>query len=254
VLADEIEQGLERGYFVVGEPRTQTLSSQEVTIMGDSPYVPKQYRVLVVDDDPEWREDLVEVLRSEGMDVDPAAGADEAAPMLKARNYHAAILDKNMNDLTGNLSTRAGIELLDYIREHHPDVSCLILTTNPSIRTYEEAERLGMFGYKEKEDVELSEIVQILAEMFRSRLVTLNNVRGGSVGTDRMYFFGKKGVVTQKVSTETSPDRAGSVKIDNEEWVATTKGMPMAIEIPRGTNVQAYGILNGAIQVAPGYY
>jgi DNA-binding NarL/FixJ family response regulator len=249
-LAQKIEDALAQSYIIIeSEPITE-----EGYPMSEKTYVPEKYRVLVVDDDPAWAKDCAEALtRSKLIDVDCVGGAKEAAAQLKKRRYHAAILDKNMPDLEGQESDHAGLDLLKYIQENYRDISCLILTSNPTFATYKEAKGLGMFDYKGKDEVGPEAIAETVLEMFRTRLVTVRPFSGHSVKADRMYFYGKPGVVVKEVSVETG-EGVGSVQIGDEIWAATTKGTIQAVSIPAGTEVRAHEIEYGAILVTTGMY
>lgn len=249
-LAHEIESALAQSYIVIAS----NLLDEEFRTMREQQYVPPQYRVLIVDDDPDWAEEYTEALNAKSIDVDCVAGAKEASERLKNQRYHAAIIDKNMPDLNGKQSARAGIDLLEYIFNNYPDISCLILTKDPTLNTYKEASELGMFDYHGKEDKSPEEIAEVVLEMFQSRLVTVKTRSGYPLKADRMYFYGKSGTVIKKVSIEIG-DLAGAVNIDNETWRATTMGTPLAdVTISEGVEVRAGKIMNGAIVVTSGMY
>jgi CheY-like chemotaxis protein len=195
----------------------------------------------------------LEMMETPKMSVDYAEGADQAAVMIGKRHYHGAILDKNMPGLDGKHSTRAGIDLFEYILEKHADTSCLLLTSDPTFHSYQEAEELGMFAYRDKDEVGHREVAQLISEMFKTRLATVFTTGGIPIQADRMYFFGKKGKVIKQTTADVHRDRAGVVEIDGEKWRATTKGRTGASVFP-GSEVRAYGILYGAIQVDSGQY
>jgi DNA-binding NarL/FixJ family response regulator len=243
-LARQIEGALAQSYIVI-EPES---TGEETFPMNEEPLVPIQYRVLVVDDDPRWAEEIAEALEAAGMYVERAAGAKEAADKLKKQRYHGAVLDKNMPDFIGQQSSRAGIDLGEYILENYPDISCLILTADPTVKSYKEASELGMFDYQEKEDVGPEAIAETVSKMFQARLVTVKTRTGYPVRADRMYFFGKAGVVVKEVSIETG-ELAGAVKIGDETWRASTRGTAQAVTISVGTEVRTGGIKYDAILV-----
>jgi ActR/RegA family two-component response regulator len=217
-------------------------------------YVPNPYRVLVVDDDEMWAQECMETLRNKGIEVDYASGANKAAEMLQKKRYHGGVFDKNMPDLDGKDSKRAGIDLFKYTHEKYPDMSCLLLTSESSLRTFMEAEDLGMFAYREKGEANPQSIAEMVFEMFQTRIVPVINLRRGGIQADRMYFYGKIGKVTKAVSKEVADEWAGAVEVEGEIWKATTKGMIMAVNINAGKEVRCYGISHGAIQVGTETY
>lgn len=84
-------------------------------------------RILIVDDDYSIRRTLHLALYTQGFDVNEAAGAEEAAALVRALRYDAILLDINMPG-------RSGIELCAELRREHPAVAVLML----SVRDREE--------------------------------------------------------------------------------------------------------------------
>jgi DNA-binding NarL/FixJ family response regulator len=251
-LAQAIEAILAQSYIIIVQPQP---TGKEEHPMSDKSYIPCRYRVLIVDDDPLWGQECAEALTSAGMYVDWADGASQAVDKLKQRRYHAAILDKNMPDLTGRQSNRAGLDLLEYMRENYPDTSCLILTLDPTLTTYREAMELGMFDYRDKSEIGPEGIAAIVSQMFQARLVTVRSQSGFAVKADRMYFWGRSGVVIREVSIDTGED-AGVIRIDDEMWKATTRSTPGSGygPIPVGVEVHAREIKYDAIVVMSEMY
>jgi CheY-like chemotaxis protein len=71
----------------------------------------RQGRVLVVDDLEQWREQLIETLRREGLYADSASTAAEVLERLDEMFYHILILDIRLVD--ADPLNQAGIDLLD---------------------------------------------------------------------------------------------------------------------------------------------
>ena len=83
--------------------------------------------VLVVDDEPELRSLLVEYLTRYGFVVQAAEGAEQARALVAASAPRVAILDLNMPG-------EHGLSLARWLREVHPSVAIVMLTTaNESI-------------------------------------------------------------------------------------------------------------------------
>ena len=153
-------------------------------------------KVLIVDDDELWAQACGAEVEKKGLTVEYAGGADQAVQKMKATRFHAAILDKNMPDLNGIVTPRAGLDLFEYIRDNQPDITCLMLTITPSFESYREAQELGMFAYREKEEG-YREVADLMSQIFKLRLDYVFTQDGRSVQADRMYFFGKPGRVTK---------------------------------------------------------
>ena len=63
--------------------------------------VVKRPCILVVDDDPEMRALLLDVLRNEGYDVAEAKDGTEAVLAIRARQFDVILMDKNMPGPSG---------------------------------------------------------------------------------------------------------------------------------------------------------
>lgn len=73
-------------------------------------------RVLVVDDQPNWREVISSLLNGRGYEVDTAATVEKAWDLLNKNIYHIAILDVRLVD--DNPYDIQGIELLDKMKSN----------------------------------------------------------------------------------------------------------------------------------------
>ncbi len=84
------------------------------------------YRALVIEDDPAWREMLAEILRDEGMAVDHAGHLGEARQHIRASPHRLAIVDLSLGGRDHN--NRDGLAVLDFIRKHDPGCVSVLLT------------------------------------------------------------------------------------------------------------------------------
>jgi DNA-binding NtrC family response regulator len=82
--------------------------------------------ILLVDDEPDIRSSLGDVLREEGHAVDVAADAEAAMARLNARRFHLVVSDVR-------LPTVDGLTLLRSIRRDYPDTEVLLMTAYGSI-------------------------------------------------------------------------------------------------------------------------
>lgn len=99
--------------------------------------------VLVVDDDRAFRVATQTVLEDEGYRVTLVASPDEALAIL-----HAGNVDLLLSDLV--MEKMSGIELLQTVRTHYPDLTVIMVTGFASIATAVEAMRLGAADYLTK--------------------------------------------------------------------------------------------------------
>ena len=97
-------------------------------------------RVLVVDDDPDMRALLADVLGDEGYAVEGVANGAEALIRLRAESFAAIILDKNMPGLSG-------LDLLPGLRTMCPGTPVILITAFGDVSTYMDAMEKGAFEY-----------------------------------------------------------------------------------------------------------
>ena len=103
----------------------------------------RDIRIFVADDEYHICEGLKESLTNEGYSVDVAYDGVEAAERLKARVYHAAILDLKMPGIDG-------ITLLKRLKKTSPDTGVIIITAFGEVSTAVDAMRLGAYDYLAK--------------------------------------------------------------------------------------------------------
>ena len=100
----------------------------------------KQQSILVVDDDPEMRALLLDVLRNEGYDVAEAKDGTEAVLALRARQFDLILMDKNMPG-------PSGLDLLPGFRRVCPDSQIVLMTAFGDVPSYMEAVEKGAAEY-----------------------------------------------------------------------------------------------------------
>jgi DNA-binding NtrC family response regulator len=97
-------------------------------------------RILVVDDERDFRLSIAEALKLSGHDVQQAGTAEEALLLLRKDGVDVVLSDLRMPG-------RSGIELLKEISEKQPDAIRVVLTAYGSLETAIEALRLGAHDY-----------------------------------------------------------------------------------------------------------
>jgi len=96
--------------------------------------------ILVVDDEPNLRRSLSQVLHKAGYQVTAATGAGQARQFLQAGPYDLAFLDIKMPEVDG-------VTLLQEFRRHYPLMAVLILTAHATLESAIKAVRLGAKDY-----------------------------------------------------------------------------------------------------------
>ena len=102
-------------------------------------------RILLVEDDLEFRAALERLLLREGYQTLPAREAEEALTSLRCGevSIHLVIADLH-------LCHASGLDLLAEARRREPPVPVIVLTAAPDTDSYLEALRLGAFEYLPK--------------------------------------------------------------------------------------------------------
>jgi DNA-binding NtrC family response regulator len=99
--------------------------------------------LLVVDDDPEFRETLRARFSRQGFEVALASSGDEALALANRRHFDVAVFDVMMPGMTG-------VELLKRFKEEYADTEVVMLTGQGSIESAVEAMKLGAYDYLQK--------------------------------------------------------------------------------------------------------
>ncbi len=100
----------------------------------------RQRSILVIDDDPEMRALLLDVLRTEGYEVVEAKDGTEAVLALRARHFDIILMDKNMPG-------PSGLDLLPGFRRVCPDSQVILMTAFGDVPSYMEAVEKGAVEY-----------------------------------------------------------------------------------------------------------
>ena len=112
-------------------------------------------KILVVDDEKTVCDSIKKILSRKGYSVDNTLYADEAINKIKNNTYDLVITDLMMPKISG-------MELLQIVKEHYPELEVVVVTGYASIDTAVEATKLGAADYLPKPftPAELTEITR----------------------------------------------------------------------------------------------
>ncbi len=96
--------------------------------------------VLVVDDEPNIRASLQEILTSDGYQVTTAESGEAALALIADQEFDIALIDLKMKGI-------GGIEVLKALRQRWPATVTIVLTAHASLETAVEAVRQGAHDY-----------------------------------------------------------------------------------------------------------
>lgn len=98
----------------------------------------ERWKVLLVDDEPEFVSTLAERLQLRGMDARTAASGEEALRLLESHRPHVVVTDVMMPGL-------GGMEVLQRIKRDYPEIQVILLTGMTYAIEVAEGKRLGAF-------------------------------------------------------------------------------------------------------------
>jgi DNA-binding NtrC family response regulator len=120
-----------------------------------------QTTVLIVDDEPEYREILQERLEGRGYAVTTAGSGMEALDELARAKYDAIVMDMMMPGMDG-------VQALKRIATEHPGMQVILLTGQATVRRGVEAMKSGALDFLEK-PADLEELTALLEEAKTNR-------------------------------------------------------------------------------------
>ncbi len=99
-----------------------------------------EFRILIVDDEPAYRDVLKSIVETEGYLADTAAAGQEAIEKLRSERYQLVLSDLMMEGMDG-------MELLGRLKQEHDDVEVIIITGYGTIENAVAAMKKGAHSY-----------------------------------------------------------------------------------------------------------
>jgi diguanylate cyclase (GGDEF)-like protein len=130
---------------------------------------PKE-RILIADDDSEFRQVLVRRAKRMGLSVVEAEDGQQAIDELREGAFDLMLLDLHMPNYTG-------LEVVQASQEIDPDLQAVILTAGATIETAVEALRAGVYDYLTKPLESLAELELTLNRALEHRRLIKENTR-----------------------------------------------------------------------------
>ena len=103
----------------------------------------RNYKILVVDDEPTIRTAISDYLKRFNFSVFEAVDGEEAKVVLKKEELDLVITDVDMPKFNG-------LELLSYVKEHNQKAEVIVITGYGTIEMAVEVMRLGAFIFLQK--------------------------------------------------------------------------------------------------------
>ncbi len=115
--------------------------------------------ILVVDDDPDMREMVHDMLKDRGHQVTTAGSGQDALKTLAEGDYAVVLTDLRMKGMQG-------LELLTEIKRTYPDINVILMTGFGSVETAVEAMKHGASDYITK-PVKKDDLVRVIERVVR---------------------------------------------------------------------------------------
>jgi DNA-binding response OmpR family regulator len=103
----------------------------------------QKIRVLMVDDEEQFRTTTAKILGRKGYDTTPAGSGEEAIDILRDKRHDVVVLDIKMPGMDGH-------ETLAEIKKIDPDVPVIMLTGHGALESARESLKSGAFDYLNK--------------------------------------------------------------------------------------------------------
>ena len=136
-------------------------------LISDRAFSTRGARLLIVDDNPESRQTIREILETLQYEIEEAEGGPEALVLLRRRRFDAVLTDLMM-------PTMSGFELLAAIKQSEPLLPVIVVTGFPSINTAIEAMRQGAADFLTK-PFEITLIDHVVKKVLRERALVIKN-------------------------------------------------------------------------------
>lgn len=125
--------------------------------------IKNDFRILVVDDEPDLREAVKDLLSRHGYTVEQSSSAKEAFARVQSSPFDLVISDIVMPEMDG-------IALLKSIRQYDDDLPVLMITGNSTVENAVEAIKIGAEDYIAK-PFDNAELLAILKRLYENKLL-----------------------------------------------------------------------------------
>ena len=118
-------------------------------------------RVLIVDDEDDFRETIVKRLNARKLLAEGANSGIKALAVLKEKEFDVMVLDVKMPDMDG-------IETLRHVKKMTPDVEVIMLTGHASVEFGLKGMQLGAFDYIMK-PAPINELMDTIGQAYNKK-------------------------------------------------------------------------------------
>lgn len=123
----------------------------------------ERFKVLVVDDEDDFRETIVKRLRGRNLDATGVASGEEALKIMAQESFDVVVLDVRMPGMDG-------IEALKEMKKRWPLTEVIMLTGHASVESGIQGMQLGAFDYVMK-PVPLDELLDKMRQAYERKKI-----------------------------------------------------------------------------------
>jgi DNA-binding NtrC family response regulator len=132
-------------------------------------YDPRKIDLLLVDDDPDFRESIARRFVRRGFQVQEATHGEQALQLASLRQFDVVVLDMMMPGMSG-------IQVLEQLKLTHPECEVILLTGQGTIETAVQAMKLGAYDFLTK-PFPLAELEILIEKAYGRRQLRKENVQ-----------------------------------------------------------------------------
>lgn len=126
-----------------------------------------RYSILVVDDEPLIRESLYEIFRIDGFRVHMAKSGEEAVELMQNQEMDIVVTDMKLPKMSG-------LDLIERIKEKHPEIDVILITGFGSIESAVGAMKKGAYDYITK-PINDNEIKMVIGKIVEKKEILEEN-------------------------------------------------------------------------------
>lgn len=123
----------------------------------------EKFRILVVDDEDDFRETIVKRLKGRNLDTTGVASGEEALKIMESESFDVVVLDVRMPGMDG-------IEALKEMKKKKPLTEVIMLTGHASVESGIQGMQLGAFDYVMK-PVPLDELLDKMRQAYERKRI-----------------------------------------------------------------------------------
>jgi two-component system response regulator AtoC len=142
----------------------------------------KNFKILIVDDEPLIRDSLFEIMKIDGYKVQTAQNGEDALELLKKSSVDIVVTDLKLPKMSG-------VELLEGVKKLRPETEVILITGYGSIESAVDAMKKGAFHYVTKpiNDQEIKIIISKIVD--RMEILTENRELKEIIAKERRSSF-----------------------------------------------------------------